>query len=69
MGGAGVGGGGLGLIINGACLAAVLRDEDLKYRLYELTCHCQSVVCCRVSPSQKAEVVCPLLQAERCDMG
>ena len=47
----------IGLIISGACLSAVFKSEELKARLYDLTCHCQSVVCCRVSPSQKAEVV------------
>jgi magnesium-transporting ATPase (P-type) len=43
------------LVIDGAALAIALD----KYRdtLLDVACACRSVICCRVSPSQKAEVV------------
>jgi len=43
------------LVIDGAALAIALKNEPEK--LLEIACECHSVVCCRVSPSQKAEVV------------
>ena len=44
------------LIIDGESLRFGL-DEGCKNLLLELSCRCQSVVCCRVSPLQKALVV------------
>ncbi|XP_045865914.1 probable phospholipid-transporting ATPase IM isoform X1 [Meles meles] len=44
------------LIINGHSLAHAL-ESDVKNDLLELACMCKTVVCCRVTPLQKAQVV------------
>ncbi|KAM9093639.1 putative phospholipid-transporting ATPase IM [Megaptera novaeangliae] len=44
------------LIINGHSLAHAL-ENDVKNDLLELACMCKTVVCCRVTPLQKAQVV------------
>eukprot|EP01132_Coremiostelium_polycephalum_P001453 gene1453-1831_t len=44
------------LIINGQTLSLALCKE-MEEMFYELTCLCKSVVCCRVTPFQKSEVV------------
>ncbi|XP_036114007.1 probable phospholipid-transporting ATPase IM isoform X2 [Molossus molossus] len=44
------------LIINGHSLAYAL-ESDVKNELLELACMCKTVVCCRVTPLQKAQVV------------
>lgn len=44
------------LIINGHSLALAL-ESDVKNELLELACMCKTVVCCRVTPLQKAQVV------------
>ncbi|KAJ3220012.1 hypothetical protein HDU67_007745 [Dinochytrium kinnereticum] len=46
----------LALIIDGRSLAFAL-EEDIKYLFLELACMCKAVICCRVSPLQKALVV------------
>lgn len=47
----------LGLVVDGATLSYIYSDlEALKY-FSMLSCLCHSVICCRVSPLQKAEVV------------
>lgn len=48
------------LIIDGKSLMYALEDE-LKQKLLELATQCASVICCRVSPKQKA-LVCLLMQ-------
>uniref|UniRef100_A0A8C7XSL3 Phospholipid-transporting ATPase n=1 Tax=Oryzias sinensis TaxID=183150 RepID=A0A8C7XSL3_9TELE len=45
-----------GLIINGSSLAFAL-EEDLELELLRTACMCQTVICCRVTPLQKAQVV------------
>ncbi|XP_047227636.1 phospholipid-transporting ATPase ID-like [Girardinichthys multiradiatus] len=45
-----------GLIINGHSLAYALQ-KDLKLELLRTACMCQTVICCRVTPLQKAQVV------------
>ncbi|XP_059088985.1 probable phospholipid-transporting ATPase IA isoform X3 [Tigriopus californicus] len=45
------------LVIDGKTLGHVLRDDPLKRTFFDLCNSCSSVICCRVSPSQKAEVV------------
>eukprot|EP00123_Amoebidium_parasiticum_P014404 comp22485_c0_seq1/m.33915 comp22485_c0_seq1/g.33915 ORF comp22485_c0_seq1/g.33915 comp22485_c0_seq1/m.33915 type:complete len:1183 (-) comp22485_c0_seq1:540-4088(-) len=47
---------GLALVIDGASLAFCLED-DLRGEFLEISLVCKAVVCCRVSPAQKAEVV------------
>lgn len=45
------------LIIDGDTLRTVLSDDDLALKLVLLGKQCKSVLCCRVSPAQKAAVV------------
>jgi phospholipid-translocating P-type ATPase (flippase) len=45
------------ITITGSALAAVLEDEGLKVRFYRMAKDCKTVICCRVSPKQKADVV------------
>ncbi|KAM4719225.1 phospholipid-transporting ATPase ID-like [Anableps anableps] len=44
------------LIINGHSLAFAL-EKDLELELLRTACMCQTVICCRVTPLQKAQVV------------
>jgi phospholipid-translocating ATPase len=46
----------LALIIDGPSLKFAL-DESIREVFLELGCHCKAVICCRVSPLQKAKVV------------
>lgn len=46
----------LALVIDGNCLTHALSDK-CKHRFLELATMCKSVICCRVSPMQKALVV------------
>eukprot|EP00163_Fabomonas_tropica_P014185 TRINITY_DN2587_c0_g2_i3.p1 TRINITY_DN2587_c0_g2~~TRINITY_DN2587_c0_g2_i3.p1 ORF type:complete len:1203 (+),score=339.25 TRINITY_DN2587_c0_g2_i3:849-4457(+) len=46
----------LALIIDGVTLLSALQ-EDLQSMLVDLGTRCKAVICCRVSPKQKAEVV------------
>ncbi|XP_066506319.1 phospholipid-transporting ATPase ID [Hoplias malabaricus] len=45
-----------GLVINGHSLAYGLQ-EDLQCEFLRTACMCQTVICCRVTPLQKAQVV------------
>uniref|UniRef100_A0AAX7UFG3 Phospholipid-transporting ATPase n=1 Tax=Astatotilapia calliptera TaxID=8154 RepID=A0AAX7UFG3_ASTCA len=45
-----------GLIINGHSLAFAL-EKKLRLELLRTACMCQTVICCRVTPLQKAQVV------------
>lgn len=45
----------LALVIDGKCLMYAL-DPTLRVMLLNLSLNCTSVVCCRVSPLQKAQV-------------
>ncbi|KAM8872342.1 phospholipid-transporting ATPase ID [Synchiropus picturatus] len=45
-----------GLVINGHSLAFGL-EKDLELELLRTACMCQTVICCRVTPLQKAQVV------------
>nr|XP_033776132.1 probable phospholipid-transporting ATPase IM isoform X1 [Geotrypetes seraphini]XP_033776133.1 probable phospholipid-transporting ATPase IM isoform X1 [Geotrypetes seraphini]XP_033776134.1 probable phospholipid-transporting ATPase IM isoform X1 [Geotrypetes seraphini] len=44
------------LIINGRSLAHAL-EADMEKEFLEIACMCKSVICCRVTPLQKAQVV------------
>jgi phospholipid-translocating ATPase len=46
-----------GFVVDGESLAHSLREH--RQLLSEVCSHCNTVVCCRMSPIQKAEV-CPL---------
>ncbi|KAF9261452.1 phospholipid-translocating P-type ATPase [Marasmius fiardii PR-910] len=49
--------GGFVLVIDGAGLTHALGDDKHKDLLLRLAMHCEGVICCRVSPLQKALVV------------
>ncbi|KAI9508448.1 phospholipid-translocating P-type ATPase [Russula earlei] len=49
--------GGYVLVIDGLALDDALKDESHKHLLLRLSMLCEAVVCCRVSPKQKALVV------------
>ncbi|KZP18292.1 phospholipid-translocating ATPase [Athelia psychrophila] len=49
--------GGFVLVIDGAALEHALADDQNKHLLLRLATQCEGVVCCRVSPLQKALVV------------
>ena len=46
----------LALIASGAALEILLNEKNQEL-FYQLSLKCQSVICCRVSPSQKASIV------------
>lgn len=46
----------MSLLIDGKCLMYAL-DPNLRSILLSLSLSCSSVVCCRVSPLQKAQVI------------
>ncbi|CAI5717583.1 unnamed protein product [Hyaloperonospora brassicae] len=45
------------VVIDGECLEMALADDQCQQEFLSLAMACEAVVCCRVSPSQKAEVV------------
>jgi phospholipid-translocating ATPase len=49
--------GGFVLVIDGAALSTALADDEHKRLLLSLGTQCEGVICCRVSPLQKALVV------------
>jgi hypothetical protein len=55
---------GFGLLITGQALVFALSDE-LKMKFLELGTMCKAVVCCRVTPLQKAQVVELVMQNEK----
>jgi len=48
--------GGFSLLITGSALVHALSDQ-LKMKFLELSTMCKTVICCRVTPLQKAQVV------------
>lgn len=52
------------LIIDGKTLSYAL-EEDMRYAFLNLAVDCASVICCRVSPKQKAMVIS---RATHCSM-
>lgn len=55
---------GFGILITGQALAYAL-NEKLKMKFLELGTMCKAVVCCRVTPLQKAQVVELVMQNEK----
>lgn len=47
----------LAIIVDGATLEMILADEDFSRKLFYISLYAKSVLCCRVSPKQKARVV------------
>jgi len=45
------------ITIPGATLAVILGSEELSKTFYKVAKDCKSILCCRVSPKQKADVV------------
>ena len=45
------------IIIDGSTLAIVLKEKAIADQFFRLGLYASSVVCCRVSPKQKADVV------------
>lgn len=45
------------LVVDGQTLAIIDADDDLAILFYDLVVRVDSVICCRASPSQKAELV------------
>lgn len=45
------------IIVDGATLASIFASDSLQIKFLLLCKQCKSVICCRVSPSQKAQVV------------
>jgi phospholipid-translocating ATPase len=45
------------LLIEGPDLTPIMGELQLEKDIAELSLHCESVVCCRLLPSQKADVV------------
>jgi phospholipid-translocating ATPase len=45
------------LVINGFSLAPALENEKVKENFLKIACVCKAVICCRVTPLQKANVV------------
>jgi magnesium-transporting ATPase (P-type) len=44
-------------LIEGEDLGAVLNDKDCRDEIIKVVQFCESVVCCRATPKQKAQVV------------
>lgn len=47
----------MSIVIDGSTLTMVLDDEPLSLRFFNFGCRANSVICCRVSPKQKSDVV------------
>ncbi len=45
------------MIVDGIMLIEILKSPSLSEKFFKIGLVCRSVICCRVSPSQKAEVV------------
>jgi len=46
-----------GLLVEAGALSMILSDIILKKNFIKIAKSCEAVICCRVSPSQKADVV------------
>jgi len=47
----------LAIIVDGKSLAYIIEDKECRDHFLEIALNCQAVLCCRVSPLQKAQVV------------
>ncbi len=45
------------MIVDGVNLIEILKDQDLSKKFFKVGMLCKSVICCRVSPKQKSQVV------------
>ncbi len=46
-----------GLIVSSEAISVLTSDDYLITRFYEVSSRCHSVICCRISPKQKAQMV------------
>jgi magnesium-transporting ATPase (P-type) len=46
-----------GLLVEAGALNMILTSMDYKKHFLKIAKSCEAVICCRVSPSQKADVV------------
>lgn len=44
-------------VIDGICLGVILKDKERAIQYLNIMKDCESVICCRVTPMQKADVV------------
>lgn len=44
-------------MVEGETLGMIIEDKMIKREFVNMAQHCDSVVCCRVTPKQKAQVV------------
>jgi len=45
------------IVVDGVTLTLIINDKFLSRRFFDIGIKAKSVICCRVSPLQKAEVV------------
>ena len=45
------------LLIEGDALSIITSNQDLKEKFIHIAKNCEAVICCRVTPKQKADVV------------
>ena len=57
------------MIVDGAALAHCIEDSELRQLFLAIVLDCSTVVACRVSPRQKAQVVRMIKQSESADGG
>jgi magnesium-transporting ATPase (P-type) len=46
-----------GLLVEAGSLSLILSSADFKKNFLKIAKSCEAVICCRVSPAQKADVV------------
>lgn len=46
-----------GILVEASALAVILEDEEITNFFVKIAKTCEAVICCRVSPGQKAQVV------------
>ena len=46
-----------GLVVDGSALTLIMPDQENRELLFQVASNCKAVVCCRMSPLQKSEIV------------
>ena len=46
-----------GLVVDGSSLTLIMPVQENKQLLFQIAAKCSAVVCCRMSPLQKSEIV------------
>jgi P-type E1-E2 ATPase len=47
----------MGILVEAMALTIILKSNYFRFRFLQISKTCEAVICCRVSPGQKAEVV------------